>query len=443
MNKNLLYMPSLDELLASTGSAGVLESSAPADIVRPAEGEVITQQPQPQPATTGKAPVEAPPTNADGSVDRSQMPGFDLDDEVTGTPTPKPAKGKANDEADEDDDSIPEDDNTTSDTFAKDEDFGDRLKDDKAKDKGKKEDKTTDKQESTPTARDYSGFTEEEVTALKRTSNSAFNYIAPILREHKTLKNEVGTLKSQLIAAQKSPPPEAFIDEYGYTNRPDYLQAYQEKSQAEEFINFYNQQLIRLDSTGEFEGLQTGADGQSLVRVPVKCKDDAEQAHYRVLINDIIRRQSLAAMNAEQRAANVKANYQYNVKQQRSVIEQIEKKAFPTYVGKEKDNPHINTLLQTLGEFGQANNPLAKMLAYMYARVQEVSTENAKLKKASTPPPAPKDGQQEPETIVSTNGKHVRQGVKDPSSAALANSTGRPGKNKKTFASDDELPGRF
>lgn len=440
MNKNLLYMPSLDELLASTGSAGVLESSAPADIVRPSEGEISTQHVQS--TTTGKAPVETPPTNADGSVDKSQMPGFDLDDEVTGTPVPKPSKDKTKAEAEEDD-SIPEDDNTSSDTFAKDEDFGDRLKDDKAKDKSKKEDKTTDKPESTPTARDYSGFTEEEVTALKRTSNSAFNYIAPILREHKTLKNEVGTLKSQLVAAQKSPPPEAFIDEYGYANRPEYLQAYQEKSQAEEFINFYNQQLIRLDSTGEFEGLQTGADGQSLVRVPIKCKDDAEQAHYRVMINDIIRRQSLSAMNAEQRAANIKTNYQYNVKQQRSVIEQIEKKAFPGYVGKEKDNPHINTLLQTLGEFGQANNPLSKMLAYTYARLQEVSIENAKLKKASAPPPAPKEGQQETETVVSTNGKHVRQGVKDPSSAALANSTGRPGKNKKTFASDDELPGRF
>lgn len=434
-NMTLLLAPSLDELLSSTGSAGALKASS-------------SSQDTGQSAVETVKVVEAPAATGSSNEDEN-LPGLEIDpNEVTTTGE----DGLADDYTVLEDDTEVGEDGKPKKLVAKDEDFGDRLKDKTStKDKSKVKVKTKgaesseedtddtgedpkDKSERLLQTRDFTGFDTKEVAVLKQMSKDAFAYVAPVLKEYKALKPQIESLKSDLEAAKKSPPAEAYFDEYGYASKPEFHQAVEEESTAQQFIDFYNQQLISLETTDKFVGLVLAPDGKSWNQVPVVCKDVTEQAQYRVMLNNIIRDNGLKVMQAGQRKEQIRSTYQNNVQQSRAVITQMERKAFGKYVGKEKENQLISTMLQTLGELGQGNNPLKNIVAYLYAEINEMAKQLA-AKPAATTTQQPAAG--------ATARKAAPASNIDPSSASISSGAGTPSKNKNNFAKDDLLQGRF
>lgn len=101
---------------------------------------------------------------------------------------------------------------------------------------------------SKPTERDYTGFSDEEVRALKGMSNEAFAYVAPKLKETKQLE--------KLKDATYLQHPQA------YTLHPEFQRLQGESSWAEYEGQAWQQQLISIKQTGKFQPILGVKDGQ-------------------------------------------------------------------------------------------------------------------------------------------------------------------------------------
>lgn len=428
MNKNILYAASLEELLGATGGGTALA-------IQQAGGDSSS-------ATETHTPIPQGGTTDGSAPNKAELPGLEIEEADKDTPNLMdnhqdhyPDPEKPDEDSDEDSDEVDPKKGKVSD-----DDFGDRLKDKTASKKDdKKGSEKQEKEEPEPTPRDYSGFQAEEVELLKKMGNKTFAFVAPIIKEYKQLKPQIEALKSDLEAAKKSPPADAYVDKYGYAEQDTFKQAHAEVEQAQGFVDFYNQQLISLETTDSFVGLVLAPDGKSYQQVPIKCKDANEAATYKVQLLDIINSNRMRASQGEQRKEQIRQQYQGNVTQSRAVIDNVNKKAFSKYIGKESENPYITTMKRALGERGHANNPLADTVAYMYASIQELTTQLAKAV-----PPKPAAGVNGTPANGTTTQTTPKGKPRDPSSASVTSSnTAGAAKGKPTFIKDEELAGRF
>ena len=400
-----------------TETAKVVESSAPPVEVdvnhTPTSKPTATPTPEPKDEQEQEQPTEQ--TEVQDTEDDTH------DDTQEETPVIKDkAKVKAKDE-----DRISDDD------------FGDRLKE-----RGpKKADEVKPPVKPTKPAfvRDFTGFDENEVAALKGMSNESFAKFAPILKEYKALKPQVESLKQEVTAAKNSPPAKAYFDEHGFVNEPAYLEAREEENTMSAYYQHWQEQLAQIDIDDSFLDLQLAQDGKTVLTHKVVLANEVQKAKARAGIIGKINQVAQLHQGAANRAQTIRQEWGNKHVQTKQVIASYEQQMFKRFIGKEQDNEYIRTMRQTLGKIGQSNNPLAPLFSYMYAALGEEAAKVAELTEKLKALGAVKPKESATEDEPKPKAELI------PSSAALATQgNGSVKRSSKTMIKEsDMIPGRF
>lgn len=213
--------------------------------------------------------------------------------------------------------------------------------------------------------RDYSGFSDEETTLLKRTPNEVFNYVAPKLKELSNLTKEKGELQGSYDSLKKASEEFKYYDEHGYIKDNRFLESKQIEDQGTKELQFWEQQLVRIESGLEWSDIS----GKTYPASPEMKVAVSRQ---------IAKIDNIIASNVN-RAESIKANWEAKHINHKSYWRELEDKHFPNYKGKENDNKWIKGMDKVFEESGQAGNPVKGTFNKLYAAFMEMREAYSKL----------------------------------------------------------------
>lgn len=272
-----------------------------------------------------------------------------------------------------------------------------------------------------PSTRDYTGFSDAETNVLKRMSNEAFAYVAPILKEHKTLKTDLENSRKSYAELEKNSALNQYYDETGYVKTPEFQAAIQTQEQANWELQYWQKELVKVEAGEQWNDLQVNAQGQ-LIQVP-RAGDVTSKAE---LISRITRANAIAHQS-ETKAQSLRDTWEAKAKEFQGFWAAEADRHFPELKDQDDKNEYIKAMASALSERGQANNPLAKLTTRLYAttiglrnRLIATLQELQKLQTPAAPAPAP--------TTAIADG--------------ASGLTPDPKANPKDWASDDEFDKR-
>jgi len=281
-----------------------------------------------------------------------------------------------------------------------------QKKDETIKPEDKKTDETIKPIVPSKTTRDYTGFSPEEVTALKGMSNEGFAYAVKMRKENQELAKLRDTTYLQ--------------HEKAYTLTPEY----QELSQTTRLANFetkyWNEQLIAMDAGKDLIPLK-GYDtrtGQPVFGEPLKpskqLEEEVRQAMYDA--SNLVRTNQAKLSEFPQR-------YKSTIQQELSNIENYRKSQFgwvadPTMLdytmdigGKEKSLKQIREDVISMVPPALRNNPLVGVLGDLVIAVQ---IQKAQLSAYESTNTVAKTKEEETELVEpSSKDKPISKGSKD------------------------------
>lgn len=256
----------------------------------------------------------------------------------------------------------------------------------KEEEEAPKEEASTTKEEGVKpkfdtTKRDYTGFDEQEIAALKKMSNESFELIRPRLIENKELKKKATEYESKLKEAQKrsiAPDPNAFVLD------PQYQKSAAITQRLDIEMKFWREQYKKVRAGEDWEDIVQGPDGK-LQKIERAADPDAEA--------EIMEHLALGSQLMQQHTQvqrNMEAGYRQHYTGLVSKIKEVEDKHFPQWTKMEDamKNEHFATMHQALSMFNQQNSPVASMLCKMYAANMASLAEIERLKSlkpANTP----------------------------------------------------------
>lgn len=222
-------------------------------------------------------------------------------------------------------------------------------------------------------ARDYSGFSEEEVKNLKQMSNSAFELFKSQRKELEELKKKQGSVasngeKSQQTQHQEQPQQPKYLYEHpeAYVLDPRYKGAVENLGKLRGERDYWEEQLLKIKQGEDWVDYVPTADGK-WAPVTKKASIQAEMEVTRYMSN------ATQMLSEGQRSIQqFVAAHQQAHGQLIGAIKQAERNFFPDY--EDKNNPsqkQIENAIRFLSERGLGSNPLTPMVAKFYVRCQE------------------------------------------------------------------------
>lgn len=195
-----------------------------------------------------------------------------------------------------------------------------------------------------PSSRDYSGFDEAEVKYLRKMSNDAFNYMAPILRERKAAAS---------AKPAAAPAPVVPVHEEAYTLLPEYKEATQVAQVASQITRHWQEQYAAARSGKQWRALEKNEKGQFVLGPPQEASAEAE-AEIQKNFQFALHQESEVSKKAQQIAEGYKTKFV----ETRTRIQQAASRYFGMYeqpTGKTKEL--LDNLGQNLAQLGidQAN----------------------------------------------------------------------------------------
>lgn len=217
-------------------------------------------------------------------------------------------------------------------------------------------------------SRNLEGFDDEEKVLLGRMSNEAFNKFAPIIKEAKTFKEEKEKLVKEVEIAKKTIPAKSYFNEFGYSQDEEFIKAQETAEVCSTVTDFYKAQLINLKVHGkcyQLKGLDS--NGKPVAGVIVEANDEMQKAQYEASINELIAQQASIVQQNRYKADSIRSGWAQKHQNATAMLEQQEKKFFPQLSVQGEKNEYVKGMMQTLREEGFGENPLAKMMCYLYA----------------------------------------------------------------------------
>lgn len=233
-----------------------------------------------------------------------------------------------------------------------------------------------------PASRDYSGFTADEITILKKMSNDAFDHIRPRLLEHKESQKKIAELEAKVKESSVVQPP---ADPSGYMLDPQYQQSASITQRANQEISYWKTQYQKIRAGEDWEDIvPDGKGGLMKVTRPADADGETELIQRITYGNQLINQHS-------QFMRNMESGYAEHYKGLVGNIRSVEDKYFPQWAKAEEamKNEHVKSMHQALVSFKQQNNPLGGMLSKLYASFMEAQDKIAKLEAAAKATPKP------------------------------------------------------
>ena len=225
-------------------------------------------------------------------------------------------------------------------------------------------------QKSGRPARDFTGLDEAEKEMFNNMSRSAYEKLYPLfikLKGKEGLLDEldkVPTYKSEIENLKKAPKPVSYYDDPdAYMLSQSYRQALVERSQTQELVDFWKDQLIAVESGQPFKALQQTENGY------VETQPIKPSAAAKVEIGNILNqfRNQLNAQNA--RLENLKHEHGNTYKSYVDTLTGVHNKVFGKHEATLK--PLADKELEAFPEFTRGR-PEVKSLAYAYALLKHI-----------------------------------------------------------------------
>ena len=227
-------------------------------------------------------------------------------------------------------------------------------------------------------SRNYDGFTEDEVSLLKKMSNPSFDYVVKRIKERNELSERVAELNKQM--EEKGLPQSYYENPNAYLLDPEYQQAEKNINGASQLLAYYQQQLIKIRNGENYQDLEADVNGNL---IPI---GKAASAEGELEIQNKILRANYQLTKAQDTIESLKSNHEVAFRRQKTQYNEFFRQAFPEFADEEeaKKNSEYVQVMDALKKTRQENNPLGKFLAAMQARLTRVEKENAKLRASSS-----------------------------------------------------------
>lgn len=225
----------------------------------------------------------------------------------------------------------------------------------KVKEVKTQETKTTESQKASnkQEARDYSGFTDLEVSYLKRTSNESFAYLSTELKKAKAAQLRIQELEKTSDIGQ-------FSDPEGYLKSEEYTTASQEFQKSELYLNHWKEQLANIHEAKPWLDLEMDANGKIVT---------VEKQPTAAAISDLTDRLARTRNyqdSLRSKAESIQKDWTNKAQRLPAFVEAKTKEFFPDYVSK-TDDKNYQQMDAVLKQMGQGRNPVASLLKTMYA----------------------------------------------------------------------------
>ncbi len=212
-----------------------------------------------------------------------------------------------------------------------------------------------------PVRRDYTGYSEEDISAFKKMSDEGYKYTTDKLKELKELKEKT-----------------YLQHERAYTLSPEYNETAQTAQYASFEERYWNEQLINMDAGKDLIPLTGyGKDGQPVYGQPLKPTKQLEESVRQAMYDA-----SNMAKSLKTKLAEFPTKYKGQIAQELANIENYRKQQFgwvadPTMLdytmdigGKEKSLKQIREDVVSMVPAALRNNPLVGVLGDLVIAVQ-------------------------------------------------------------------------
>ncbi len=235
--------------------------------------------------------------------------------------------------------------------------------------------------DATKPKRDYTGFSDEQISVFKEMSHSAFNYVAPRIRELNEAKRTLEEQKTKLasLSTEKRGLPESYYENpNGFLLSPDFTSAANELQVASNVQSHWQKQLSNIRKGLDWQDLDI-KDGSPVLGVKYKADADSEAAVATYLQH---------AVGQVRDVQGKVVNIQQNFKQKHENAAAIVKEANTKWFGKfdEANNPHKAELdnIRNMVPIEFRNHPMTELAvrasltaALLQRAFNQLNTENA------------------------------------------------------------------
>ena len=225
-------------------------------------------------------------------------------------------------------------------------------------------------QTSTETGRDYTGYTPEETSLLKRMPNETFAYVDKQLKEARQAKAEIAELNKKVVEAQP-----VYNDPRGYEELPEYKDAIEGSTLQQQILAHWQAQYTKLQrGDNKWETLQPSEDGKGIIKVEV----EAAPEHAAYLI-DRMNASRLQALESSKKAESLKQNWETKSKEFPTFVQGVIQEQFAPILNNPESKKYMDTIANALTEKGQGRNPLTPLAGALYAGLMDAVAKNKAL----------------------------------------------------------------
>lgn len=211
--------------------------------------------------------------------------------------------------------------------------------------------------------RDYTGIDESLLPQVKQMGNEFFNAVAPVLKEHKKLKEEAALKDSEIIKLKENKLPEDYFQHpKGYVLTPEFEAGVTTLTRAQQIAAHWQDQLTKLKE-GEYTYQEIDMDretGELVVGKPIKAdKSDIK------LLENYVDGAKAQIHKVHSYVENVGKSHNERYRQALTTVADFEKKSFAQFEGEnsEKFKPVVRDTITKALPPAFHNNPLATTLA--------------------------------------------------------------------------------
>lgn len=225
-------------------------------------------------------------------------------------------------------------------------------------------------------SRDYSGFSESEIKLLKRMSNDAFDYIAPKLKEQKTIETkfteEKQKLEAELVKAREGKvtiPDNYYENPQAVYLTPEVQQLQGAISTATAIENHWKQQLLNIEMGKDWVDLiedpKTGQIYVSSKATPAGVVGSEEWIKNKYLVNDYYTKTQRQSLEVQQQLNTHVATFKQRHEGVVKGIKQAESQYMPMFNDtKSEEYKKYEAVTAEVAKLGIAKtNPVFDMLS--------------------------------------------------------------------------------
>lgn len=243
-----------------------------------------------------------------------------------------------------------------------------------------KKDDTTPKTTVTKVARDYEGFSDDEKAKMSKMSNEAFDWVKPIIKEHKNLGNLIKQKDEQIVNLKKGAIPDSYYEHpQAFTLDPAYNIETQRLQLSEAYVEHWQNQYANIEDGKPWQTIDINKKtGQLIYGEPQEVNPETKGRVKAGIVTALQHCQN-QVNNYRNNVNTIQNTYRMRHETNVAAIKQTEEKFFKVYDdAKHPYNAVVKNMLESIPvEF--RGSPLASIFAKTATGLLQSSNVNKEL----------------------------------------------------------------